>query len=90
MCITPKYLVPDTNCFVSMLPSVRALVQSRVFTVAVPLTGRPAVFIVGTCHAHLPSGLCDHTLIVLSELEGLGKESSKATSDRGSTGSGAK
>ncbi len=38
--ITPKYLVPDTNCFVDMLPAIQALVQRKDFIVAVPLTGR--------------------------------------------------
>ena len=38
--ITPKYLVPDTNCFVDMLPSIQTLVQTTQFVVAVPLTGR--------------------------------------------------
>ena len=37
--ITPKYLVPDTNCYVDRLPSIKALVDTAHFTVAVPLIG---------------------------------------------------
>ena len=37
--IAPKYLVPDTNCYVDLLPSIRRLVDSTHFTIAVPLTG---------------------------------------------------
>lgn len=51
--IMPKYLVPDTNCFVSMLPSIQALVQSGHFTVAVPLIGESAV-----CSPTPRSALC--------------------------------
>lgn len=39
MLITPKYLVPDTNCFVDLLPSIRTLVERREFVVALPLVG---------------------------------------------------
>ena len=39
VCVAPKYLVPDTNCFVDMLPSIRTLVKSGLFTVTIPLTG---------------------------------------------------
>lgn len=35
--IEPKYLVPDTNCFISSLPAIQALVKSQLFVVAVPL-----------------------------------------------------
>ena len=37
--ITPKYLVPDTNCFVDMLGSIKKLVSTTQFVVAVPLVG---------------------------------------------------
>ena len=37
--IEPKYLVPDTNCFISSLPAIQALVKSQLFVVAVPLIG---------------------------------------------------
>ena len=40
MRITPKYLVPDTNCFVDMLTSIKTLVQRGEFIVAVPLVGK--------------------------------------------------
>ena len=39
MLITPRYLVPDTNCFVDMLPSIQTLVGRAEFVVAIPLTG---------------------------------------------------
>ncbi len=39
MLIAPRYLVPDTNCFVDMLASIKSLVQRGEFTVAVPLIG---------------------------------------------------
>ena len=37
--IAPKYLVPDTNCYVDLLPSIKKLVNTTHFTVAVPLIG---------------------------------------------------
>lgn len=37
--IAPKYLIPDTNCYVDLLPSIKRLVDSTHFTIAVPLTG---------------------------------------------------
>jgi hypothetical protein len=37
--IAPKYLIPDTNCYVDLLPSIRRLVDSTHFTIAVPLIG---------------------------------------------------
>ena len=37
--ITPKYLVPDTNCFVDMLDSIKKLISTTQFVVAVPLVG---------------------------------------------------
>ena len=39
MQIIPKYLVPDTNCFVDMLPSIKKLVQRADFILGIPLTG---------------------------------------------------
>lgn len=41
--IAPKYLVPDTNCYVDLLPSIRRLVDTTHFTVAIPLTGTDVV-----------------------------------------------
>ena len=37
--INPKYLVPDTNCFVDMLSSIKTVVHATHFVVALPLTG---------------------------------------------------
>ena len=37
--IAPKYLIPDTNCYVDLLPSIKRLVDTSHFTIAVPLTG---------------------------------------------------
>lgn len=37
--ITPKYLVPDTNCFVDMLPSIKSLVGTAHYILALPLVG---------------------------------------------------
>jgi len=39
--ITPRYLIPDTNCFVDMLDSIQKLVGHTGLTVAVPLVGKP-------------------------------------------------
>ena len=35
--IYPVYLVPDTNCFVDQLPGLMLIMESRVFTLVVPL-----------------------------------------------------
>ena len=43
--ITPRYLVPDTNCFVKMLPSIKALVGRAEFVVAIPLIGENQVLL---------------------------------------------
>ena len=40
MIVKPRYLVPDTNCFVDMLKYIRTIVDKSVFVVAVPLTGK--------------------------------------------------
>ena len=40
MIVKPRYLVPDTNCFVDMLKYIRTIVEKTSFVVAVPLTGR--------------------------------------------------
>ena len=37
--IIPKYIVPDTNCFIFDLISIQRLVGSGHFTVVIPLTG---------------------------------------------------
>ena len=37
--ISPKYLVPDTNCFVDLLPSIQSLIATTQFIIAVPLVG---------------------------------------------------
>ena len=44
--IAPKYLVPDTNCYVDLLPSIRRLVDTTHFIVAVPLTGTDMIYYV--------------------------------------------
>ena len=38
--ISPQYLVPDTNCFIDHLPGLQYIVESRYFTVVVPLVGK--------------------------------------------------
>lgn len=45
--VAPKYLVPDTNCFVDKLPSIRLLLHSGFYTLAVPLTGKKSTAIFG-------------------------------------------
>ena len=70
MLITPKYLVPDTNCFVDMLPSIQSLVRRSEFIITVPLIGereRERVPLTTMC-------VCAVCLVV-SELEGLSKGS---------------
>ena len=37
--VIPKYIVPDTNCFIFDLISIQRLVGSGHFTVVIPLTG---------------------------------------------------
>ena len=37
--VIPKYIVPDTNCFIFDLISIQCLVSSGHFTVVIPLTG---------------------------------------------------
>lgn len=37
--VCARYLVPDTNCFVDELKSIRLLVECGHFIVAVPLVG---------------------------------------------------
>ena len=37
--VRPRYLVPDTNCFIDHLPSIRALLQAKRFMLVVPLIG---------------------------------------------------
>lgn len=37
--VCPRYLVPDTNCFVDELKSIQMLVECGHFIVAVPLVG---------------------------------------------------
>ena len=38
--INPQYLVPDTNCFIDHLPGLQYIVESRYFTVVIPLVGK--------------------------------------------------
>ena len=38
--VKPRYLVPDTNCFIDMLGCLQRLVSTRQFVIAVPLTGK--------------------------------------------------
>ena len=41
--IIPKYIVPDTNCFIFDLISIQRLVSSGHFTVVIPLTGKRSI-----------------------------------------------
>ena len=55
--VKPRYLVPDTNCFIDMLACVQRLVDTRQFVIAVPLTGKDKA-----C-------LCDHGLQLKLKLQ---------------------
>ena len=37
--VEPRYLVPDTNCFIDMLSSIQRLADTKHFVITVPLTG---------------------------------------------------
>lgn len=38
--VRPRFLVPDTNCFIEHLDLIKALVNSTPYTVMVPLVGK--------------------------------------------------
>ena len=61
--IKPRYLVPDTNCFVDYLKYLRQLFESGHFVIAVSLTGRYVI------HCSTEYYHC----LVIGELEGLSK-----------------
>ena len=42
--VKPRYLVPDTNCFIDMLANLQKLVKCGSFVIAVPLTGEMTCF----------------------------------------------
>lgn len=43
--INPQYLVPDTNCFIDHLPDLQYIVESKDFTIVIPLVGKFACVI---------------------------------------------
>lgn len=38
--IRPKYLVPDTNCFIDYLTMIKAVAEAHFYTLMVPLVGK--------------------------------------------------
>lgn len=38
--VRPKYLVPDTNCFIDHLDAIRSIEQSHCYTLMVPTVGK--------------------------------------------------
>ena len=48
--VTPRYLVPDTNCFIEHLHSIKRLLQAQKYMLIVPIIGTLYVFIVPIIH----------------------------------------
>lgn len=38
--VKPKYLIPDTNCFIDYLDQLKTLAATQVYTLMVPLVGK--------------------------------------------------
>ena len=44
--VTPRYLVPDTNCFIEHLHSIKRLLQAQKYMLIVPIIGTLYMLIV--------------------------------------------
>ena len=44
--VTPRYLVPDTNCFIEHLHSIKRLLQAQKYMLIVPIIGTVCMLIV--------------------------------------------
>lgn len=38
--VRPKYLVPDTNCFIDYLTMIKTIAEAHFYTLMVPLVGK--------------------------------------------------
>ena len=43
--IRPKYIIPDTNCFIDELTTIKKIIHHGYFTVCVPVAGWCFIFI---------------------------------------------
>ena len=66
MIIKPRYLVPDTNCFIDCLQNLKDLIDTGYFILSIPLTGD---CIIKSINLYLYS----YHILVIAELEGLSK-----------------
>lgn len=48
--IRPKYLVPDTNCFIDYLVMIKAVAEVQFYTLMVPLVGKYIAYIFLYCY----------------------------------------
>ena len=48
--VKPKYLIPDTNCFLDSFKELMSVLESGHFVIAIPLTGETVVVMLFYCY----------------------------------------